>query len=114
MIDGCPPGIAIAPEDFADDLARRATGKTRHTSQRHEADEVEILSGVYEGRTTGTPIALLVRNTDARSKDYDEIAAAVPPRPCRLHLLAEVRHPRSARRRAFLARARRRCAWRRR
>ena len=57
-------------------------------------------SGVYEGRTTGTPIALLIRNTDARSKDYDQIARAVPPGPCRLHLLAEVRHPRSARRRA--------------
>ena len=60
--------------------------------QRHEADEVEILSGVYEGRTTGTPIALLIRNTDARSKDYDSDRRAVPPRPRRLHLLAEVRH----------------------
>ena len=79
VIDGCPPGIAIAPEDFAHDLARRATGKSRHTSQRHEADEVEILSGVYEGRTTGTPIALLVRNTDARSKDYDKIAEQFRP-----------------------------------
>ena len=55
VIDGCPPGIAIAAEDFAHDLARRATGKTRHTSARHEADAVEILSGVYEGKTTGTP-----------------------------------------------------------
>ena len=55
VIDGCPPGIAIAPEDFAHDLARRATGKSRHTSQRHEADAVEIVSGVYEGKTTGTP-----------------------------------------------------------
>ena len=57
VIDGCPPGLALAPEDFRADLDRRATGKTRHTSQRHEADEVEILSGVFEGRTTGTPIA---------------------------------------------------------
>ena len=79
VIDGCPPGIAIAPQDFAHDLARRATGRTRHTSARHEADEVEILSGVYEGKTTGTPIALLVRNTDARSKDYDRIAAQFRP-----------------------------------
>ena len=79
VIDGCPPGIAIAPEDFRHDLERRATGKTRHTSARHEADEVEILSGVYEGRTTGTPIALLVRNTDARSKDYDRIAVQFRP-----------------------------------
>ena len=79
VIDGCPPGIAIAVEDFAHDLARRATGKSRYTSQRREADEVEILSGVYEGRTTGTPIALLVRNTDARSKDYVEIAQVFRP-----------------------------------
>jgi len=79
VIDGCPPGIAIASEDFAHDLARRATGKSRYTSQRHEADEVEILSGVYEGRTTGTPIALLIRNTDARSKDYDELAQTFRP-----------------------------------
>ncbi|MEO8743318.1 MAG: chorismate synthase [Lysobacteraceae bacterium] len=79
VIDGCPPGIAIAADDFAHDLARRATGRTRHTSQRHEADEVEILSGVYEGSTTGTPIALLIRNTDARSKDYAKIAEQFRP-----------------------------------
>ena len=79
VIDGCPPGIAIAADDFAHDLGRRATGKTRHTSARHEADEVEILSGVYEGVTTGTPIALLVRNTDARSKDYSKIAEQFRP-----------------------------------
>ena len=79
VLDGCPPGIAIAAEDFAHDLARRATGKTRHTSQRREADEVEILSGVYEGRTTGTPVALLIRNTDARSKDYGRIAEQFRP-----------------------------------
>src|SRR5687767_11837716 len=79
VIDGLPPGIAIAPEDFRADLDRRATGKTRHTSQRHEGDEVEILSGVYDGRTTGTPVALLIRNTDARSKDYAAIAAQFRP-----------------------------------
>ena len=79
VIDGCPPGIAIAPEDFVHDLARRATGKTRHTSARHEADEVELLSGVYEGVTTGTPIALLIRNTDQRSKDYAAIASQFRP-----------------------------------
>jgi chorismate synthase len=79
VVDGCPPGIELSPEDFIADLARRATGRTRHTSQRHEADEVEILSGVYEGRTTGTPIALLIRNTDARSKDYAAIAAQFRP-----------------------------------
>ena len=79
VIDGCPPGIAIAAADFAHDLARRATGKSRHTSARHEADEVEILSGVYQGLTTGAPIALLVRNTDARSKDYSKIAEQFRP-----------------------------------
>ncbi|MGH8184392.1 MAG: chorismate synthase, partial [Rhodanobacteraceae bacterium] len=79
VIDGCPPGITIAPADFVHDLARRATGKSRHTSQRHEADEVEILSGVYQGWTTGTPVALLIRNTDARSKDYANIAQTFRP-----------------------------------
>lgn len=79
VIDGCPPGIAIAAEEFRTDLDRRATGKTRHTSQRHEADEVEILSGVYQGQTTGTPIALLIRNIDARSGDYSAIAEQFRP-----------------------------------
>ena len=79
VVDGCPPGLALETSDFARDLARRATGKSRHTSQRREADEVEILSGVYEGATTGTPIALLIRNTDARSKDYREIARTFRP-----------------------------------
>ncbi|MCX7555878.1 chorismate synthase [Xanthomonadaceae bacterium JHOS43] len=79
VIDGCPPGLALAPEDFRADLARRATGRSRHTSQRREADEVEILSGVYEGRTTGTPIGLLIRNTDQRSKDYGSIAQQFRP-----------------------------------
>ena len=79
VVDGCPPGLELAADDFVTDLARRATGRSRHTSQRHEADEVEILSGVHEGATTGTPIALLVRNTDARSKDYDRIAEQFRP-----------------------------------
>ncbi len=79
VIDGCPPGIVIAPEDFRADLDRRATGRSRFTSQRREADEVEILSGVYQGRSTGTPIALLIRNTDARSKDYGAITESFRP-----------------------------------
>ena len=79
VIDGCPPGLAIAPEEFRHDIERRATGKSRHTSQRREADEVEILSGVFQGRTTGTPIALLIRNTDAKSKDYADIAEQFRP-----------------------------------
>jgi chorismate synthase len=79
VVDGCPPGLALSAEMFVADLTRRATGKSRHVSQRHEADAVEILSGVYEGITTGTPIALLIRNTDARSKDYAAIAQQFRP-----------------------------------
>ena len=79
VIDGCPPGLPISAEEFRQDLDRRATGRSRFTSQRHEADEVEILSGVYEGKTTGTPIALLIRNTDQRSKDYGDIASTFRP-----------------------------------
>ncbi len=79
VVDGCPPGLAIAAGEFAPDLARRATGKSRYTSQRHEPDVVEILSGVYEGKTTGTPIALLIRNVDARSRDYSEVARTFRP-----------------------------------
>jgi chorismate synthase len=79
VVDGCPPHLAIAVEDFRNDLDRRATGKSRYTSQRHEADDVEILSGVFEGVTTGTPIALLIRNTDARSKDYNDLVDTFRP-----------------------------------
>jgi len=79
VIDGCPPGIAIAANDFEHDLERRATGRTRHTSQRSEADQVELISGVFEGKTTGTPITLLIRNTDAKSKDYGDIATSFRP-----------------------------------
>ena len=79
VIDGCPPGLALSAEEFVVDLARRATGKSRHTSQRHETDAVEILSGVFEGLTTGTPIALLIRNVDARSKDYEKIVEQFRP-----------------------------------
>jgi len=99
VIDGLPPGIEIEPEDFRQDIERRATGRSRHTSQRREADEVEILSGVFEGKTTGTPLALLIRNTDARSKDYGNLAEVFRSRrgvssgACGLHLLAQVRNP---------------------
>lgn len=79
VVDGCPPGLELAPADFHADLARRATGRSRWTSQRREADDVEILSGVYQGRTTGTPIGLLIRNTDARPKDYASITGVFRP-----------------------------------
>jgi len=70
IVDGCPPGMELCVEDLQHDLDRRKPGKSRHTTQRREADEVQILSGVFEGRTTGTPIGLLILNTDQRSKDY--------------------------------------------
>ena len=77
VIDGFPPGVAISAEEIRDAMLRRATGRSRHTSQRREAEDVQILSGTFEGRTTGTPIALVVYNTDARSKDYTDIAYAI-------------------------------------
>ena len=79
VIDGCPPGMALTEADIQIDLDRRRPGTSRHVTQRNEADAVEILSGVYEGKTTGTPIALLIRNTDQRSKDYSNIAQSFRP-----------------------------------
>ena len=79
VIDGCPPGLEIDAAEIQQELVRRATGKSRHTSQRKEKDEVQMLSGVFEGRTTGMPIALLVENTDARSRDYTDIAERFRP-----------------------------------
>jgi chorismate synthase len=79
IVDGCPPLLEIEPEEIRRDLKRRATGRSRHTSQRREADDVQILSGVFEGRTTGTPIALLIENTDARSRDYESIERQFRP-----------------------------------
>lgn len=73
IVDGCPPGMALTEADLQHDLDRRKPGKSRHTTQRREADEVQILSGVFEGRTTGTPIGLIIHNTDQRSKDYSKI-----------------------------------------
>ena len=73
IVDGCPPGMALSETDLQGDLDRRRPGKTRHTTQRRELDEVQILSGVFEGKTTGSPIALIIHNTDQRSKDYSEI-----------------------------------------
>src|SRR6266436_5961183 len=74
VIDGCPPGLLLEAADIQRELDRRKPGTSRHVTQRRESDTVEILSGVFEGRTTGTPIALLIRNEDQRSKDYGNIA----------------------------------------
>ncbi len=79
VIDGCPPGLALAESDIQHELDRRRPGTSRHVTQRNEPDAVEILSGVYEGLTTGTPICLLIRNTDQRSRDYGNILDTFRP-----------------------------------
>ena len=79
IVDGCPPGMSLCEADLQLDLDRRKPGTSRHVTQRQEADRVEILSGVYEGKTTGTPIGLLIRNTDQRSQDYGNILQTFRP-----------------------------------
>src|SRR5690554_3878532 len=79
IVDGCPPGLALSVEDIQQELDRRKPGTSRHVTQRREPDSVEILSGVFEGVTTGAPISLLVRNHDQRSKDYGNIAETFRP-----------------------------------
>ena len=79
VIDGCPPGMALSEADIQPDLDRRRPGTSRHVTQRNEPDAVEILSGVYQGKTTGTPICLLIKNTDQRSKDYGNILETFRP-----------------------------------
>jgi chorismate synthase len=79
VVDGCPPGLPLTAEDIQHELDRRRPGTSRHVTQRNEADQVEILSGIFEGSTTGTPIGLLIRNTDARSKDYANLADTFRP-----------------------------------
>jgi chorismate synthase len=79
VVDGCPPGLELCAEDLQIDLDRRKPGTSRHVTQRNEADMVEILSGVFEGKTTGAPIGLLIRNTDQRSQDYSKIMNTFRP-----------------------------------
>jgi len=79
VVDGCPPGLVLSVDDIQHDLDRRKPGTSRHVTQRQESDTVEILSGVFEGRTTGTPIALLIRNEDARSRDYGNLIDTFRP-----------------------------------
>lgn len=79
VVDGCPPGLELSAEDLQIDLDRRKPGTSRHVTQRQEADAVEILSGVFEGKTTGAPIGLLIRNTDQRSQDYSKIMDTFRP-----------------------------------
>ena len=79
VIDGCPPGMILSEADIQGDLDRRKPGTSRHVTQRKEEDRVEIISGVFEGKTTGTPICLLIRNTDQRSQDYGDIMQTFRP-----------------------------------
>ena len=79
VVDGCPPGLVLSIEDIQQDLDRRKPGTSRHVTQRQESDTVEILSGVFEGKTTGTPIALLIRNEDQRSRDYGNLVDTFRP-----------------------------------
>jgi chorismate synthase len=79
VVDGCPPGLSLSEDDIQPFLDRRRPGQSRFTTQRQEPDKVRILSGVFEGRTTGTPISLMIENVDQRSKDYSEVAQAYRP-----------------------------------
>lgn len=79
IVDGCPPGLSLTEEDLQLDLDRRKPGTSRYTTARREADQVKIMSGVFEGKTTGTPIGLIIENTDQRSKDYGNIASSFRP-----------------------------------
>src|ERR671929_741825 len=79
VVDGCPPGLELSAGDIQKELDRRKPGSSRHVTQRRESDSIEILSGVYEGRTTGTAIGFLIRNEDQRSKDYSAIAEKFRP-----------------------------------
>ncbi|NDV02758.1 chorismate synthase [Pseudoroseicyclus tamaricis] len=96
VVDGCPPGVPLTEGDIQPWLDARRPGQSRHTTQRKEADEVEILSGTYDGLTTGTPISLMIRNTDQRSKDYSDIAKQFRPGHADLtyHLKYGLRDPR--------------------
>src|SRR5690625_5078571 len=79
VVDGCPAGLKLSVSDIQKELDRRRPGTSRHVTQRQEADQVEVLSGLFEGMTTGTPIALLIRNIDARSKDYGNLLNTFRP-----------------------------------
>src|SRR5258706_5988066 len=79
IVDGCPPGMELSEADIQPDLDRRKPGKSRYVTQRREDDAVKILSGIFEGRTTGTPIALLIENTDQRPQDYSKIVDRFRP-----------------------------------
>jgi hypothetical protein len=103
VVDGCPPGLDLSEADLQGDLDRRRPGKTRHTTQRREPDQVRILSGVFEGRTLGTPILLLIENVDQKPKDYSNIKDVFRPA-----LPAEIRVSRLSRGRTLFGAGNRR------
>ncbi len=100
VIDGCPPRLSLSAADIEAELARRRPGVQAHATSRREPDKVEILSGVFDGLTTGTPISLIIYNRDVRSQDYDELRLVIPSRPRRFHLSGQVRHQGPSGRRA--------------
>jgi hypothetical protein len=102
IVDGCPPGLPLNESDLQGDLDRRRPGQSKYTTQRDEADEVRILSGVFEGVTTGTPIGMVIDNTDQRSRDYSKIQDVFRPAHADLHLPEKVRHSRLSRRRPLV------------
>ena len=102
VVDGCPPGLELTEADIQKDLDRRRPGRSRHVTQRQEPDQVKILSGVFEGRTTGTAIGLLVENVDQKQRRLLEDQGQLSARPRRLHVSAEVRHSRLSRRRPLV------------
>ena len=102
IVDGCPPGLELTEADLQRDVDRRRTGTSHFVSQRREGDAVRILSGVFEGRTTGTPIGLLIENTDARSRDYDKLNDRFRPGHADYTYAAQVRASRLPRRRPLL------------
>ena len=86
IVDGCPPGLELCEEDIQKELDKRKPGSSKYTTQRKEDDEVEILSGIFEGKTTGTPISLIIYNKDARSKDYGNIKHKFRPSLSLIHI----------------------------
>jgi chorismate synthase len=112
VVDGCPPGLAIDEGMIQPFLDARRPGQSRFTTQRNEPDQVKILSGVFEGRTTGTPISLMIENTDQRSKDYSEVARAYRPAMPTMPMTPSTAFATIAAA-GGLPRARRRRAWRR-
>ena len=92
VVDGCPPGMKLNESDLQIDLDRRKPGTSKFVTQRKESDEVEILSGIFEGKTTGAPIGFIIRNNDQRSQDYSKIKEDIPSWTCRSYLSSKVWH----------------------